>query len=259
MSVMYLYGFVPEDAPMPPGGLLGIADTEVERIDGPGFGALVSRVESDEYAPDALEKNCADVEWMAEQGLTHEQVVAWFVDHAWILPSRLLTLFSGDDSVRAMMERESDRIRSEIQRLDGLREWDLRVGHDPKLLLQHLGEISREVGRLDREIETASPGKRFLLEKKRKDLARTEGRDAASRLGQDLLDSLRPFAREVLTIDPPADATPSNLNVALLVDAEGEVSLSDGVAAARARLEPLGLTLALTGPWAPYRFMHDDG
>lgn len=259
MSVMYLYGFVPEGTDMPPGGLLGVADAEVERIDGPGFGVVVSRVESEEYSPEALEQNCADVEWMAEQGLSHEQVVAWFVDHAAILPSRLLTLFSGEESVRAMAERESDRIRDELGRLAGLREWDLRVGHDAQRLLEHLGEISEEVGRLDREIEAASPGKRFLLEKKRKDLARTEGRDAARRMARDLLDSLRPLAREVVTLDPPADATPTTLSAAFLVDRDGEAALGDAVADARARLEPLGLTISITGPWAPYRFMHEHG
>jgi hypothetical protein len=66
---------------------------------GRGFGAVIGRPETVSSA-DALERNCADVEWMAEQGLLHEQVVAWFVDHAAILPSRLLTLFSGQ-AIRA--------------------------------------------------------------------------------------------------------------------------------------------------------------
>jgi hypothetical protein len=257
MSVIYLYGFVPDDVAPPPGGLLGVGDVEVERVDGPGFGAIIGRLESDDFRPDALERNCANVEWMAEQGLLHEQVVAWFVDHAAILPSRLLTLFSGEASVRAVLDREADRIRAELDRLAGLREWDLRLGHDPTKILQHLGEISEEVGRLDREIEAAGPGKRFLLEKKRKDMARTEGRDAARRMAHDLLDVLRPHARDVVTLDPPADATPTTLNAALLVDREGEAALAAELDGARERLEPLGLTIAVSGPWAPYRFMRE--
>lgn len=257
MSVIYLYGFVPDGVAPPPGGLLGVGDVEVERVDGPGFGAIIGRLDSEEYRPDALERNCADVEWMAEQGLLHEQVVAWFVDHGSILPSRLLTLFSGLESVRAVLEQESGRIRGELDRLAGLREWDLRVGHDPGRILEHLGEISEEVGRLDREIEAAAPGKRFLLEKKRKDMARTEGRDAARRMARDLLDALRPLAEDVVTLDPPADATPTTLNAAFLVDRQGEAALTAELAGARERLEPLGLTISVTGPWAPYRFMRE--
>lgn len=257
MSVIYLYGFVPAGTELPANGLLGVADAPVERVEGPGFDAVVSRIESDDFSDEALEQKSGDVEWMAEQGLSHEQVVAWFVDHASILPSRLLTLFSGDSAVRATMEREAARVRSELERLAGYREWDLKVGSDAARLMANLAAVSEEVGRLDREIEEAGPGKRFLLEKKRKELARTEGRDAARRLARELLDALRPLAHDVVTLDPPADATPSTLSAALLVSRDEERALLDRIEQERARLEPLGLTFQVTGPWAPYRFMRD--
>lgn len=257
MSVIYLYGFVPEQTVLPERGLLGVGDSEVERVEGPGLAAIVSTVESDEFRGEALERNCADVEWMARHGLSHEQVVGWFVDHAMILPSRFLTLFSGRDAVREVMSREADRIRAELDRLGDVREWDLRVGYDSERLLAHLGTVSPEVGRLDREIEEAGPGKRFLLEKRRQDLARTEGRAAARRLARELMEALRSHARDTVTLTPPADAEPTTLNAAFLVERESEPELRDRVARERERLEPLGLTIRLTGPWAPYRFMEE--
>lgn len=258
MSVIYLYGFVPEDTELPATGLLGVGDSEVERVDGPGVAAIVSRVDPDEFQGEALERNCADVEWMARHGLSHEQVVAWFVDHATIVPSRFLTLFSGREALRVAMERQSARIRAELDRFADLREWDLRVGYDADRLLSHLGEVSEEVGALDREIEAASPGKRFLLEKRRKDIARTEGREAARRLAQELLTGLRPLARDVVTLTPPTDTEPTTLNAAFLVDRPTEPALREQVDRDKERLEPLGLDIRLTGPWAPYRFLEED-
>lgn len=258
MSVIYLYGFVPEDAGPPATGLLGVGDSEVERVGGPGMAAIVSRVDADEFQGEALERNCADVEWMARHGLSHEQVVAWFVDHATILPSRFLTLFSGREALRVAMERQSARIRAELDRFADLREWDLRVGYDADTLLSHLGEVSDEVAALDREIAAASPGKRFLLEKRRKDVARTEGRGAARRLAQELLTALRPHTRDVVTLMPPNDAEPTTLNAAFLVDRSSEPALREHLTREKERLEPLGLDIRLTGPWAPYRFMEDD-
>lgn len=258
MSVIYLYGFVPEDTGLPETGLLGVDDSEVERVDGPGVTAIVSRVDANEFAGEALERNCADVEWMARHGLSHEQVVAWFVDHATILPSRFLTLFSGREALRVAMERQADRIRAELERFAELREWDLRVGYDAERLLSHLGEVSEEVGALDREIESAGPGKRFLLEKRRKDMARTEGRGAARRLAEELLAGLRPHVRDVVTLKPPTDAEPTTLNAAFLVDRSAEPTLREHVAREKDRLEPLGLDIRLTGPWAPYRFMEEN-
>lgn len=257
MSVIYLYGFVPAGTELPERGLLGVGDALVEPVEGPGMTAVVSEVDPGEFQGEGLERNSGDVEWMARQGLNHEQVVAWFVDHATILPSRFLTLFSSRDAVREAMEGAGDRLRRELGRFADLREWDLRVGHDPHRLMAHLGEVSEEVGRLEREIEAASPGKRFLLEKKRKDIARTEGRDAARRLSQQLLDALRPHARDVVTLRPPSDAEPTTLNAALLVARDAEPALVEEADRERARLEPLGLNIQLTGPWAPYRFMEE--
>lgn len=258
MSVIYLYGFVPADVGLPEQGLLGVQDTEVERVDGPGFAAVVSRVAESEFAGDALDRNCGDVEWMAALGLSHEQVVSWFVDHATILPARLLTLFSGPDALASTMDGDADRVQHELERFAGLHEWDLRVGSDTDRLMTHLGEVSEAVGRLDREIETATPGKRFLLEKKRKDVARTEGRGAARRLARELLDALRPLARDVVTLDPPADGAPASLNAALLVERAREAELNAELGRQLERVGPLGITAELSGPWAPYRFLQGD-
>lgn len=255
MSVIYLYGFVPADVGLPQQGLLGVRDTEVERVDGQGFAAVVSRVPEPEFAGEALERNCGDVEWMAALGLSHEQVVSWFVDHATILPASLLTLFSGPAALAATMARDAQRVRRELDRFRDLHEWDLRVGYDGDRLMAHLGQVSETVGRLDREIEAATPGKRFLLEKKRKDLARTEGRSAARRLARELLDELRAHTRDVVTLDPPDDGAPAPLNAALLVERERESDLSAALAEQLERLEPLGITAELSGPWAPYRFL----
>ncbi len=259
MSVIYLYGFVPAGTQLPEGGLLGVEDALVERVDGPGLSAVVSRVDEDLFSGDALERNCGDVEWMARQGLSHEQVVGWFVDHATILPSKLLTLFSTEDALAAAMHEDADRLRATLDRFADLREWDLRVGHDPETLMAHLGEVSEEVARLDRAIEEATPGKRFLLEKKRGDVARTEGRTVARRLARELLDALRPLAREVVTLDPPSGGEPVSLSAALLVERSREGALEARVDGERERLERVGITVRFTGPWAPYRFLGDHG
>jgi hypothetical protein len=44
--------------------------------------AVAARLPSEEYGSGALEQNSGDVEWMAEQGLRHEQVIAWIESRA---------------------------------------------------------------------------------------------------------------------------------------------------------------------------------
>ncbi|HSH45365.1 MAG TPA: GvpL/GvpF family gas vesicle protein [Longimicrobiales bacterium] len=258
MSVVYLYGFVPPSPGLPEDGLLGVGDAVVELVDLDGFAAAVGRLDTAAYGEQALEERTSDMEWMAEQGLRHEQVVAWFVDHAAIVPSRLLTLFSSDAALRDMVAGREQRIASELRRFAAAREWDLKVGYDPLRLGKRLGEISEEVADLDAEITRATPGKRFLLERKRKDLARTESRTAARRSASDLLESLREKVEDVSLLPLPEQGTPVVLNAALLVSREREQEVRADVSQREARLADLGFTVSFTGPWAPYRFVEAD-
>lgn len=253
MSLLYLYGFVPEDASLPERGLLGVGDAPVELLRLDGFAAAIGRPDPAVYDAGPLESRTGDMAWMAEQGLRHEQVVAWFVDHAAIVPSRLLTLFSSEAALRDAAAGNA-AIGRDLTRFAAAREWDLKVGYDPARLGERLGEVSEEIGRLDREIEEAGPGKRFLLEKKRKDIATTEARAVARHEAAELLDELRAHAEDAVILPAPSEAAPVVVNAALLVPTGSESAVRERAAAARDRLEPLGIVVAFTGPWAPYRF-----
>lgn len=255
MSRLYLYGFVPADAALPAHGLLGIGDGEVRLLEVDGVAAVVSPVPQDEFDDDRLTERSSDLEWLAALGLQHEQVVAWFVDHSWILPSRLLTLFSGQEAVRVAAAGDAGRIRAELERLEGVREWDLKVGYRPARLEEHLAAVSDAIASLDREIESATPGKRFLLQKKRKDMARIEGQASARRLARELLAELEPLARETRRTTPPTEDAPVLLNVAFLMPRDSEDELVERAARLGDRLTGLGLVVQLSGPWAPYRFL----
>jgi hypothetical protein len=255
VSVIYLYGFVPPDVSLPGDGLLGVADAEVELVPGDGFTAVVARLTAEEYGPAALERNSGDMAWMAEQGLGHEQVVAWFVDHASILPSRLLTLFSSVAKLTDRMERDAARIRDGLERFRALREWDLKVAYDQQRLEEHLGEVSTEIARIDREIHQAAPGKAYLLRRKRADLAGVEVRGAARRLARELLDALGSHAAEVARPAPVTDDAPVVLNTALLLRRDHEADALEHARRESDRLADLGVLVQYTGPWAPYRFL----
>ncbi len=259
MSVVYLYGFVPNEAQLPAAGLLGVGDVEAEILTGDGFGAVIGRVPGESYGEAALEARARDMEWVAEQGLRHEQVVAWFVDHAVILPSRLLTLFSSDGSLERRMAKDGPRIRAALDRFSGLREWNLKVGYEASRLADHLGEVSEEIARLDREIEGATPGRRYLLEKKRHDLARDQTRAVARDLAGDLLAAIEEHARDSARVAPAEDGAPIVLNAALLLHREQEPNALRHLEREQARLARLGVTVEFTGPWAPYRFMDEPG
>lgn len=257
---VYLYGFVPSAATLPSTGLAGIAGTTVELLWLDGFAAAIGRPASEDFEPAALEQHTRDLRWVGLHGLEHEAVVAWFVDHAQILPAPLFTLYSSDAALRAAAGERRPVILRLLESFVGLREWDLKVTCPEPDLRAHAAELSPAVAELDQRMAAAAPGTRFLLERKREDLLRAGVTDAARRLAHELLEQVRPAAARVRTL--PLARTPEQpdvvLNAALLVPADGELALRERVAARAAALAPLGVQVAFSGPWAPYRFLDEE-
>jgi hypothetical protein len=257
-DLVYLYGFVPSDAAAP-SDLIGIGGRAVELLRTAGFQAALSRVPQQTYDPERIETRLQDLSWVAEQGVAHESVVAWFVDNAQILPVPLFTMYSGDDALKQTVAQRAASIETELARLHGKREWDIKVSFNESDLEQHAAALSPRIAELDAEVAAASPGKRYLLQKKRADLLKSESRKAAREQAQQVLDAASSLVVETRTLPIPrtADELPVIAYAAHLVERNREGNLIALLETESARLKTLGMDLTFSGPWAPYRFTRE--
>lgn len=254
-DVIYLYGFAPLDAPVPPPSLRGVGGAAVALHDVGGANAVVSAADFD---PADLERRLDDIAWVGEQGLAHEAVVAWFVDHTDILPARLFSLHSSLEALSASVRAEAGAIEPRLRRFAGLREWDVKIAYDAASLERHAGDVSDRLRAIDAEIAAAAPGRQFLLRRRREELLRDELRVAAARLAAALIDSLAGHARDRRDLAlGDAEAGTVVANAALLVHRDDDDALRRDAAARIADARALGLLVTFSGPWAPYRFMDD--
>ena len=255
---VYLYGFVPRDAPAPD-GLLGIADKTVELLRAGDVYAVVSDAPADVYAPDRVEARLKDLQWVAEQGIAHERVVAWFVDHSQILPVPLFTMYSSREALLNAAMQRIEELRSELERLRGHREWDVKVFFDETAMQENAAKVSEKVAQLDQEIAAAPAGRGYLLQRKRADLLKSEVQQAAHRRALAVLEAVKPNVAETRTLPLPRteDVLPVVLHAALLVRTEQETPVVATLQAQTAELKSVGMDLSFSGPWAPYRFTGD--
>lgn len=260
VSVLYLYGFVPPGAAVPPAALCGIADAAVRLVDLGVVHAAVSRLAGAEYSAEVIESRLDDLDWVGEHGVAHERVVLWFADNAEILPARMFSIYSGEEALRTAVAGELTRLAQQLESLSGMREWNLKVAYDADRLARHGAEVSAEVRRVDDEIAAAPPGRRYLLERRRADLLKSEVARAARVLAGELLESLRPHATDVRVLPVPAgeDRGAVILHAALLVPRESENALRREADAQYDRHTALGMIVSFSGPWAPYRFVEPN-
>jgi hypothetical protein len=259
-DIVYLYGFVPADAPSPPADLAGVADEPVALLELGDVCAVISRLPAGEFAGDVVESKLQDMAWVGQQGLAHERVVLWFVDHAQILPARLFSLYSGEATLRGALSANTTRIATQLAALGDRREWNLKVAYDAAELARHGAEVSAEVRALDADIAAAPPGRRYLMQRKRADLLSGELGNAARRIAAELLDGLAEHADASRTLPLAAAEAAAGtvvMNAALLVKRSREDGLRAAAETAVARVRKLGVIATFSGPWAPYRFLEE--
>jgi hypothetical protein len=257
-DIVYLYGFVAKPIAVPP-GFSGIHGAAVATLAAGDVHAVFSRVPADEFSPESIDAQIQDLNWVGARGLEHERVVAWIVDHADILPVSLFALYSSESALQQDANARASDIRRQLDRLQGQREWDFKVSYDQQRLAGHAATIMPEVRAMDAEIESAAPGKRFLLEKKRADVIRRELAAAAHSSAKEILSKTALYATSVVALPiPRAEGLPVVLNAALLVHRTEEAALQTAFSEATSALLDAGITAQLTGPWAPYRFTQLD-
>lgn len=256
---IYLYGFVPADASAP-SAVKGIADRAVVLVDVGPVKAVTSTVPAAAYDPARIEERLQDLGWVAEQGVAHESVVAWFVDNTQILPAALFTLYSSADALKDAVAARTALLSSELERLKNKREWDLKISFNEQEVAKHAGALSPRVAEVEQEIAAATPGKRYLLEKRRNDLLKNESRSAANMLAEEALAAARAHSAAVTVLPLPrtAEELPVIMHAAVLVEREKEPGLMNALNEQQRRLESFGVTLRFSGPWAPYRFTGAD-
>ena len=89
------------------------------------------------YDSVAIERQLRDLEWVALRGAAHARVVEHFARRFTTLPMKLFTLFNDDARAVAHVHGAEARVRRVLQRVDGCREWGVRVRLDPTLVREH--------------------------------------------------------------------------------------------------------------------------
>lgn len=259
-DVVYLYGVVPADAPAPPAALRGLGDAAVRLLPVGEVAAAVANLPAAEWAGDRVESRFSDMGWVGEQGLAHERVVLWFVDHTDILPARLFSLHSDEAALTVALEERMPAIRRNFAALASCREWNLKVGYDAAALGRRAGELSEPLRQLEAQITDAPPGRRYLLERSRGETLKRELRTLARSLADSTLDALRPHAQAVriLPLAPGDDSTTVVMTAALLVHTAAEADLQAEADRITKEMQERGMIIGFSGPWAPYRFMEQD-
>lgn len=219
-----------------------------------GLFAIYTPVSDEEFSQEAVDRRAGDLEWLGAIGYRHQNVAAELMKSTAMIPLRAFTLFSTPEALDRYLHDNRELLMKTLERLDGKREWTLRVEFDAERFSDALTSRVDSLRELAQQIESANPGRAFLLRKKLDDEKKRASRDAEQQVVGEIesavLDKLKCETVAESRID--REGAFPQINVLLNRDEESTLQeLLDGLAA---RYDKEGVTVALTGPWPPYTF-----
>jgi hypothetical protein len=268
-SIWYVYGIVGSDLELPPhaapGWGLDEAGVTLERSG--NIAALVSVLDATTYGADALETNTANVDWLSPRALAHDRVLTWASDHGAVVPLPMFSVFSGAEAVRAMLRDRERQLASVLEHVRTGREYALRIYRVDAELRDALPSLSDRIRELAGSAAAASPGQRYLIERKLVAEQRNEMRAVSQSVADAVVSALSPHALDVVRSPIPRFSTSDGaesastgtmiLNAAFLVAPEGLTEFQRALTDLVEREQPHGFRFDFTGPWPPYHFVHE--
>lgn len=248
-SVLWLYGVIPEGQALPQGGAI-----RLETVRHGSLCALVESVPREAFAPEVLELRLQSIDGIAGLARRHQEVLAAAMAEGTIIPARLCSLFSGPEAVtQALVDGES-RFTAAIDRVVGCSEWGVKLSCDERALRGILEETHPE---LVKRTVGATPGLSFIIEKKREARAAELTTARIDEVAEMVLDLMAAAAVEIQVKEPPVNQTAGALlalNLATLVEHDGEDAFRAVVEEAAESFGPEGFSFHVSGPWAPFSF-----
>jgi len=189
--------------------------------------------------------------------LDHHRVLQAVAERRTVLPLRFGTVFSDDQGVTTALAQHRQALWEALERVDGAREWGVKIFCDHDLLEPRLRRDSEAVART--QIEAASAGRAFFLCRQMNDRIAQDMREAIIRHIADSRRLLSAAARTtaMLRLQPPAihrRADEMIWNGAYLVARDREDRFLAVIDTLRDGARQSGFDYQLNGPWAPCSF-----
>ncbi|MDH2430163.1 GvpL/GvpF family gas vesicle protein [Sphaerisporangium sp. TRM90804] len=295
----YLYAVSGESGRPEPAvldALTGVAGTPVRAVAHGGLVAYVSTVPLEEFGEEPLRRSLEDLDWVGATARAHHHVVETVAATAATAPVRLVTVYSGEDKIREMLDRRHDDLVAVLSRVAGRREWGVKA-YTPRVAEpaaagaagRDEGEAGRGASGGGRGAPSGEPGARegggasggaasgvraedgasgrggvgpgtAYLQRRKNSL---RDRDSAWRISAERAEQLH-AALAAVAVDSrrhrPQDPQLSGRDDLMLLN--GAYLVDDDrreeFAATLEALSEPGIVIELTGPWAPYSFAAPD-
>lgn len=227
-------------------------------IEAEGVIAAVSRVPMADFAEEALNELVTDLPRLAPLVVRHEGAVRTLYAVApALVPMAFGAVYREPEGVLRFLTAEAERLAALLDAVRGRQEWGVKVFADAAALRGAAERSSGALIALDDEAKAAGPGRAYLLQRKREEIVASETRAFLGAALENIVDLLGANSSSIRLDEIPRDQdgpTELVLKAAFLIEEAAAQAFQSRAAEMKDTYLSQGLSVEVTGPWAPYSF-----
>jgi hypothetical protein len=225
------------------------------------FNVIVKYVSSQEFSEVNFKRNLSDIEWLENNVREHVEVITTLMDQNTAIPFKFGTIYNAEDSLRKFITDYSDSLIENFHHIEAREEWSVKIYCDRKSLCEQIDELSEETAALEKQIMASSPGKAFLLKRKKIELIENEMDRICKSSGQRCYNDFKNLSEStILNNLLPKEFTGREdsmiLNAAFLVSKIKVNEFKNTVDTISKQDRNSVFFIETTGPWPPFSFIN---
>jgi len=224
------------------------------------FYVIVKFVSKSEFSEENFKKNLSDIQWVELNAREHIVVIRMIMESGTVIPFKFGTIYNSEASLKKFITDYSGSLIENLDNLAGKEEWSVKIYCDRKVLCEQIDELSEEAASLEKQIMASSPGKAFLLKKKKTELIENEMDRLCKKYGQEYYDEFKilseaTYLNNLLPKDIAGREDSMILNASFLISKNKLAEFKNTVDVLKKKDGNSGFFIESTGPWPPYNFV----
>ena len=225
-----------------------------------GFYTVVKMVSESEFSEENLKKNLSDLAWLEIQVRNHVNVISMLMEDCTVIPFNFGSIYRSEEPLKKFMSDYADSLIENLLFVEWKEEWTVKIYSDRKVLVDQIDELSEEAASLEKQIMASSPGRAFLMKRKKAELIENEVDRLCKVYGQEYFDEFRKLS-EAFALNNliPKELSERNdemiLNATFLVSKDRAVDIASTAMKQKKKNTELGFDIEITGPWPPFSFI----
>ncbi len=224
------------------------------------FCFIVKYVSESEFSEENFKKNLSVTQWLESNSREHIRIISMLMENYTVIPFKFGTIYSSKADLQKFTSDYSESLIENFHHINGREEWSVKIYCNRKALCEEIEELNEEATRLEKQIMASSPGKAFLLKRKKTDLIEDEVDRICKNYGREYFNDLRNLSESTnLNNLLPKKFTGREdtiiLNATFLVSKIKVTDFKNTIDTMRNMDGKSGIVIEATGPWPPFSFI----